>query len=182
MTRRIIALFSGALFPGTLFLGLVLAVALPAPVLWAEQQLHALGPHSGRPLPRFVSQRHSKANMRRGPDYTFDTDWVLQHRGQPLQVVAEYDVWRRVRTRDGVGGWVHVSQLSSRRTVLVLDDRTALRARPEPRAPVRALAEAGAILTLQSCDPVWCRVSHDRLRGWVPRMAVWGSDSDLDPE
>lgn len=171
MTRRIIALITG----------LLIAFAIPATDLRAgPDQLRARGAHSGLPLPRFVSQRYSRANMRRGPDYKFDTDWILQHRGQPLMVVAEYDVWRKLRTRDGIGGWVHVSQLSSRRTVTVLEDRSALRARPEPRANLRALAEAGSILTLHDCDAGWCRLSHDRLRGWMLQDAIWGTDADLD--
>ncbi len=38
----------------------------------------------------------------------------------PVEVLAKYDVWRRVRDADGEIGWVHVAMLSSARTALVV--------------------------------------------------------------
>lgn len=172
MTRILIALLIG-----------VVSLSAHAPPLRAEgAELHAIGPSSGLPIPRFVSMRHKKGNVRRGPSLQYRVDWTLQHLKTPLMVLREYDTWRKVMTHDGIGGWMHVSQLSNMRTIIVLEDQLALRGRAEATAPVKALAEKGAILNLQVCREGWCRISHDRLRGWVPQDAIWGTDRDLVSE
>ncbi|MGY9106763.1 MAG: SH3 domain-containing protein, partial [Alphaproteobacteria bacterium] len=61
--------------------------------------------------PRFVSLRSDLVNMREGPSTEHSVKWVYHREGLPMQVLAEYDVWRRVRDQDGEIGWIHVSLL-----------------------------------------------------------------------
>ncbi len=136
------------------------------------------GPVTNLPLPRYVSLKASEGNARRGPSLTHRIDWVYTRRNMPLQVVAEFGHWRRVRDRDGAGGWVHYSLLSGVRTVIVETDLTALMMKPDPAAPVVARAEAGVIARLGDCAVEWCEISSGRQRGWVPKAALWG----VDPE
>src|SRR5690606_25371254 len=90
------------------------------------------GPVTNLPLPRFVSMRAETANVRRGPSLDQRVDWEFVRRGLPLQIVAEYGQWRRVRDVDGATGWVHHSLLSGARTALVLGEApVALRAAPD---------------------------------------------------
>lgn len=133
------------------------------------------GPETQLPLPRFVSMKAEKANVRRGPSLLHRVDWEFMHRGMPLMVTAEYGHWRKVEDRDGVGGWVHYVMLSSARTAIVEDDDLELHRLPDAEAPVVARAEKGAIVYLKGCDGGWCRVSSKRLRGWVPETALWGT-------
>lgn len=132
------------------------------------------GPVTQLPLPRFVSLKTDEANARRGPGTNQRIDWVFQRRDMPLQIVAEYENWRRVADRDGAGGWVHYSMLSGVRTVLVEKDMTALRSRPESGAPVKAYAESGVIARLGDCVPGWCQITADGQRGWAETAALWG--------
>lgn len=132
------------------------------------------------PIPRFVSLKADEANVRRGPGTDHRIDWVFTRRDMPLQVVGEFSNWRRVADRDGAGGWVHYTLLSGVRTVIVDRDMTALRARPDPEAPVAAYAEAGVIARLGECRQGWCRISADGERGWVEVTSLWGA-SGADP-
>src|ERR1700744_1371673 len=68
---------------------------------------------------RYVSQRTEKAYLREGPTYAHRVLWVYGHKGYPFAVIAEFDVWRRVRAADGAVGWMSASMLSDQRTVLV---------------------------------------------------------------
>src|ERR1700761_5137825 len=68
---------------------------------------------------RYVSQRADKAYMREGPSFGHRITWVYRHRGYPFAVLAQYDVWRRVRAADGTVGWISAQMLSDRRTVLI---------------------------------------------------------------
>ena len=130
------------------------------------------------PIPRFVSLKASEGNVRRGPSLSHRIDWVFSRRDMPLEETDEYGHWRRVRDRDGQGGWIHYSLLSGIRTVIVEEDMVALQMKPDPEAPVNARVEAGVIAELDDCLPDWCRVEADGYRGWVRKSALWGVGAD----
>lgn len=75
---------------------------------------------SGLPVPRYVSLKSDRVNMRNGPGTDYPTAWVYRRAGLPLEVIKEYEGWRQVRDADGAAGWVLQSFLSGRRTALVL--------------------------------------------------------------
>lgn len=136
------------------------------------------GPVTNLPLPRFVSLKASEANVRRGPSLTHRIDWVFTARGMPLQVVGEYGHWRRVRDRDGVGGWVHYTLLSGARTGLVESARAYLYSRPDPSAQVNAELEAGVLVELEKCSAEWCQGRAGGYKGWVAKADLWGVGAD----
>jgi SH3-like domain-containing protein len=130
------------------------------------------------PLPRYVSLKAAEGNVRRGPSLSHRIDWVYKRRGLPLQITAEYGHWRRVRDRDGAGGWIHYSLLSGVRTVLVQKDLLPLRRVAAPDAQVVANLEFGVIARLGKCNPDWCRITADGYSGWARKSALWGVDAD----
>ncbi|MBV2359535.1 aspartyl-trna synthetase [Thalassococcus sp. CAU 1522] len=136
------------------------------------------GPVTNLPLPRFVSLKAAEGNVRRGPSLTHRIDWVYKRRNMPLEITAEHGHWRRVRDRDGAGGWVHYSLLSGVRTVLVEQDMVDLHVRPEETAPVSARLELGVIARLGDCNPDWCRLTAGGYKGWAPKTALWGVRPD----
>lgn len=126
------------------------------------------------PIPRFVSLKASEANVRRGPSLSHRIDWVFQRRDMPLEITAEHGHWRRVRDRDGVGGWVHYSLISGTRYVLVEEDMLALHLRPDPATPITARLELGVVARLGKCGPKWCRLTSSGYKGWAQKAALWG--------
>lgn len=148
---------------------IILAIALAVPAAGAER-----GQVTNLPIPRFVSLKADEGNVRRGPSLSHRIDWVFKRRNMPLEVTGEYGHWRRVRDRDGQGGWVHYALLSGARHVIVERDLTPLRVKPDPQAAINAYAEAGVVARLGSCGLDWCRISAGGADGWVPKTAVWG--------
>jgi len=134
----------------------------------------ARGPVTNLPLPRFVSMEASKGNVRRGPSLTHRIDWVFTQKGMPLQITAEYGNWRRVRDRDGAGGWMHYSLLSGARTVIVEADMADLLAQPQPDARRVARLESGVIARVKECTRDWCRLSVAGIDGWTVKADIWG--------
>ena len=126
------------------------------------------------PIPRYVSLKASKANVRRGPSLTHRIDWIFKRRNMPLVVTAEHGHWRRVQDRDGAGGWVHYSLLSGNRTVIVQADMLPLNVRPEPTTPMVAQLELGVIAQLGKCSTEWCRISAGGYKGWARKENIWG--------
>jgi SH3-like domain-containing protein len=132
------------------------------------------GPVTGLPLPRYVSLKACEGNVRRGPSLTHRIDLVLMRRGMPLEITAEYGHWRRVRDKDGAGGWVHYSLLSGVRTVIVERDLLALYVKADAQTQVQAYVEAGVVARLGECVALWCRITADGYRGWADKSALWG--------
>ncbi|WP_333793121.1 SH3 domain-containing protein [Hyphomicrobium sp.] len=141
------------------------------------------GTASGLPLPRFVSLKADRVNLRAGPGTDYPTSWVYRRAGLPMEVIGEFEAWRQVRDSEGATGWVLQSLLSGRRTALVTpwDLKSGQQA---PQLPVRnsdseraravAIVEAGVIANVHSCDGRWCSVSIDRFRGYMPQKQLWG--------
>ena len=138
---------------------------------------------SGLPVPRFVSLKSDRVNMRKGPGTDYPTAWVYRRAGLPLEVIKEFEGWRQVRDADGAAGWVLQSFLSGRRTALVLPwdvkpgaaaPKVALRDDDSERAYPVAMVEAGVIANIATCDGRWCRVSIDKFRGYIEQKKLWG--------
>lgn len=152
----------------------LLAIMLAVP---AMAQQGDIGPVTSLPLPRYVSLKASKAFIRRGPSQTHRIDWVMSHRGTPLQVTAEYGNWLRVVDADGAGGWVHRSLLSGVRTVVVTDTQATIFEIANGDSQPIASAEKGVIARLEACQIEWCFITVDGFEGWVLKIAVWGVDA-----
>lgn len=149
--------------------GLVMAVS---GVQAAEEQER--GAVTNLPLPRFVSMKAAEGNVRRGPSLTHRIDWVYTRRDMPLEITAEYGHWRRVRDRDGAGGWVHYSLLSGVRTVIIEEDMLDVHTRPDLTSPIDAKLKVGVIARLGDCEEDWCEVTAGGYSGWARKTALWG--------
>jgi SH3-like domain-containing protein len=159
-----------------------LAVAIAVPNAGAQEQPAEqpaeLGPETNLPLPRFVSLRGGKVNVRRGPGLEYRIDWVFQRSGLPVRVIDEYGNWRRIADSDDAGGWVYHALLTGRRMALVTDPEVTFRAEPADTATATAHAEQGVVAHLLQCLADWCLVESGGSEGWVPKSAVWGVDAD----
>ncbi len=150
--------------------------------LWgaAAQDAYAGGGSATKPmLPRFASLKREKTNVRVGPGTQYPIRWVYQQQGLPVEIIAEFANWRRVRGSDGSDGWVHSALLSARRTALAAPWSAVslnLRARPSERAAVVARLQPRVPVRLKRCDRTWCAVdvAGQNLSGYVRQVKLWG--------
>lgn len=160
--------------------------AATAPVVTAAQtssqpsiqppaDLPEKGADSGLPLPRFVSLAAERVNARTGPGSRYPIAWQYQRRGLPVEVVAEYEYWRRIRDHDGTETWVHKNLTSGKRYAVVEGGVRSLFRKPDADTEVLLTAEAGVQARLRKCpDAMWCQVEIAGTRGWMPRSWLWG--------
>lgn len=160
------------------------AAALPmAGANSGQQQTPQAAAGSGLPLPRFVSAKSDRVNLRTGPGTDYPASWVFRRAGLPLEVIKEFEGWRQVRDAEGTTGWVLQSLLSGRRTALVLPWEVKPET-PPPQVHVKssdsesastvAIVEAGVIANIASCDGRWCAVSIDKFHGYIAQKQLWG--------
>jgi len=165
------------LFAAAPFLAAVLSVAP------AAHAADSTGP-SGLPLPRFVSTRSAPINVRVGPGTKYDISWVFKQPGLPVEIIQEYDTWRKIRYVDGDEGWIHQSLLIARRTALVEPfggtEKAALRTDAKDDAPLRAWLGAGFLVSVDHCSNGWCQIEaaaadgHPAVSGNILEIELWG--------
>jgi SH3-like domain-containing protein len=141
---------------------------------------------SGLPLPRFVTIKSKESTVRVGPGYQYDVAWKYLVGGVPVEVVQEYDVWRKIRDVDGTEGWVHQTALAGTRAGYVLrsvSGEIGLRASASDDGNVVAWVGPGFPVRIQACNGDWCSVSATdnpangpagTYSGWLPETDLWG--------
>lgn len=160
-----------------------LILLLLAPLLCAAAPDPGNGPGPGigsatqLPVPRFVSLRSDKVNVRAGPGFQYPVNWVYQRKGLPIEIIGEFDVWRQILAPDGGTGWVHEATIRARRGFYVTADQAALRTGPSAGAGVVAYLKQGVTGVLMRCnaDNDYCKVATDHETGYLARSDFWGA-------
>lgn len=170
-----------ALFGIFVFLFCLAAADMPQMAFAQESdETDTLGP-SGLPLPRFVSIKPARVNVRVGPGRNYSVVFSYQKQGLPVEITQEYDQWRKIRDADGDEGWVYQSLLSGRRTAMVTpwqknrSKLATLREQPNENAALTAELEPGVIGTIHQCDGNWCELDINHIRGWITQDQLWGA-------
>lgn len=127
------------------------------------------------PLPRFVSIRADKVYARTGPGTRYPIKWVYQRRDLPVEIIQEFDTWRKIRDIDGEEGWVHQSLLSGQRfAIMNADQGRPIYRDPQEGSRAVAILQPGVILELDSCKKQWCEVRVSDFSGWIHYDFLWG--------
>lgn len=127
------------------------------------------------PMPRFVSLASSHINVRAGPGKKYPITWVYTQKNRPVEIILEYDAWRKIRDRDGEEGWVHSALLSGRRFGLtVVDPHTVLYKKPQDTARKLLKFNPLVLVSVKSCDGTWCKASSGDIQGYIKEKSLWG--------
>jgi len=160
----------------------MLAVTILVPTLLGSSLGSAsgseLGDRSGLPLPRFVSVKSKPANVRVGPGVDYPLRWTFVRRHLPVEILAEFGTWRRIRDADGEEGWILAALLFGRRTALIAPWSAAkpvrLLNRSGQNARVNAVVEPRVLVRVETCTGTWCHVRAQTFSGYVRQSRLWG--------
>jgi SH3-like domain-containing protein len=129
-------------------------------------------------LPRFASLRSDEVNLRVGPGENYPIEWVLKRKDMPIEIIEQFENWRRVQDWQGDKGWLLDRMITAKREVVVNGTVRALHQAPDVASPIVARAEPGVIARLIALQGPWCRIEADGYSGWLRRDEVWGVLAD----
>jgi SH3-like domain-containing protein len=165
----------------------LLAILNAVVVLGANVATAAEQNTDGLPLPRFATTRSAPINVRVGPGQKYDLAWIFTKPNMPIEIVAEFDIWRKIRDFDGSEGWIQQNLLSGARAGLVAPWKPGanipLLAGASADASIRAYLGTGFRVDVRKCDGNWCQVdatSHDAsghsqtYSGYLKQSDIWG--------
>ncbi len=127
------------------------------------------------PIPRFVTIKFNEVNARTGPAIDCPIKWIFIKKQEPVEIIAEYEQWRKVQDIDGEGGWIHLSALSSKRSVILISDKIVpIISKPGKSQNIIAKLEPGIRCDLIKCEDQWCQIACQSYKGWIAKNLLWG--------
>ena len=125
--------------------------------------------------PYWASIASGKAMTRSGPATNYPGLWLYQRRDLPVRVLKKYESWRLIQDPDGEKGWMLVTLLSDRRTVMIkAGEPRPIRDDRNEGARVRYRAEPGVVGRVDKCGGGWCRIEIGKRDGYIRIADLYG--------
>ena len=133
------------------------------------------GSVTGLEIPRFVSLKSNDVNMRVGPSVNYPIKLKYVFQNYPLEIIDEFDVWRKSKDHEGNIGWIHKSLIKGDRFILINHNTNRdVNLYNIPNGKIIGIIKKNNILDLNLCILDWCKVSKDKVTGWVLKENIWG--------
>ena len=121
----------------------------------------------------FVSLKKNKVNVRYGPSFDSDIKYVYKKINLPLKQIDKKENFRRIIDLKNNSGWIHISQLKKSNSVITTKNKVLFK-KPTSFAKPIAQIEKGRLLIVEKCEQNWCRISSEKLKGWIKKVDIWG--------
>jgi SH3-like domain-containing protein len=133
---------------------------------------------TGLALPRMVSLRSNMINARSGPGARYPISWVYRQKYAPVEITAEFELWRKIKDWKGSESWVHKSMLSGKRSVkLITPGESNVYEDPDYKSKVIARAEEEVVGLIKKCPAgsEFCLIKFDNsIEGWIQKSNLFG--------
>tara|TARA_A100001037_G_scaffold233986_1_gene212681 strand:+ start:154 stop:702 length:549 start_codon:yes stop_codon:yes gene_type:complete len=149
---------------------IILIIVLINSNLYAQK-----GSVTGLNIPRFVSLKSNDVNLRIGPSINYPIELKYIQKNYPIEIIDEFDVWRKIKDHEANIGWIHKSLIKGDRYILTgvkRDNEVNIYNRPNGK--VIGLIKKNNILSLNNCIINWCNVHNTKIKGWVLKANIWG--------
>ena len=123
---------------------------------------------------KFLSLKRDKANVRFGPSRNSPIKYIYKKINLPLKQIDKKENFRKIVDFKNNSGWIHVSQLKSSNSIIILEDKILFKKASIFSRPVVKLKK-GRLLVINKCQINWCKVKTDGYSGWIKNDNVWGS-------
>ena len=133
------------------------------------------GKVTGLKIPRFVSLKSDNVNLRVGPSTNYPITLKYISLNLPVEIIDEFDVWRQARDHNGTIGWLHKSLIKGERYILTgYKTEKEINLYNRPNGKIIGIIKKNNILDLEICLINWCKVSQNKIKGWLLKKNVWG--------
>ena len=121
----------------------------------------------------FLILKNNKVNVRHGPGFDFPIKFIYKKKNLPVKVIDKNENFRRIIDLKKNSGWIHSSQLSKKKSIIILKDKILFKKPTEYSKPVAKIL-TGRLLIIKNCKKEWCKIIVDNYSGWVKTDNVWG--------
>ena len=122
----------------------------------------------------FLSLKNSEVNLRQGPSFEYPIKLTYKKKYLPVIILDISDAWRKIKDFENNSGWVHISQLSKKKTALNSRNNSILYRKPTIYSKPIARLEIGRLVLIKKCKEKWCKITSGGFKGWVFESSLWG--------
>ena len=79
---------------------------------------------------RFLSLKNSEVNLRQGPSFKHPVKLIYKKKYLPILILNKSETWRKTKDFENNSGWIHISQLSKKRSALNMKNNSVLYRKP----------------------------------------------------
>ena len=133
------------------------------------------GPVTNLDMPRFVSLKSNDVNLRVGPSVNYPIELKYTQNNLPVEIIDEFDVWRKIKDSENNIGWLHKSLIKGERYILTgYKNEKEINLYNRPNGKIIGVIKKNNILDLKMCIINWCKVSQNKIKGWLLKKNIWG--------
>ena len=122
----------------------------------------------------FLSLKNNEVNLRQGPSFEYPIKFIYQKKYLPVKVLDESENWRKIRDLENNSGWIHISQLSKKKTAICIKNNSVLYRKPTIFSKPIAKLEVGRLVLIKKCKTKWCKITTGGFKGWIFESSLWG--------
>ncbi len=121
----------------------------------------------------FLTLRNDKVNLRLGPSFDYPIKIIYKKKYLPVLIKEKSENFRKILDHENNSGWIHISQLSKKKSVITLTD-LILYNRPTIYSKPLVNIKTGRLLIVLKCKNDWCKIKSDKYSGWIKKEEIWG--------
>ena len=122
----------------------------------------------------FLSLKNNKVNLRQGPSFEYPIKLVYKKKYLPVIIIDKSGTWRQIKDFENNSGWIHISQLSRKRSGINIKNNSIIYKKPTIYSKPIAKLEVGRLVSIKKCKTKWCKIATGGHTGWIFKDSLWG--------
>ena len=122
----------------------------------------------------FLTLKNIKVNLRQGPSFEYPIKLVYKKKYFPVIIIDKSETWRQIKDFENNSGWIHISQLSKRKSAINIKDNSIIYKKPSIYSKPIARLEVGRLVLIKKCNVKWCKITSGGFNGWIKKNYLWG--------
>ena len=122
----------------------------------------------------FLSLKNNEVNLRQGPSLEYPIKLIYKKKYLPVIILDKSETWRKIRDFENNTGWIHVSQLSKKKSAINIKDNSVIHKKPTIYSKPIVKLENGRLVLINKCKIKWCKVTSGNYSGWIIKSSLWG--------
>ena len=112
--------------------------------------------------------------MRQGPSFEYPIKLIYKKKYLPVIILDKSETWRKIRDFENNSGWIHVSQLSKKKSAINIKNNSIIYKKPTIYSKPIARLEVGRLVIIKRCKLKWCKIITGDFNGWIKKKYLWG--------
>ena len=125
-------------------------------------------------ISNFLSLKNDKVNLRQGPSFEYPIKLIYKKKYLPVVVIDRSETWRQIRDHENNFGWIHVSQLSKKKSGINIVNNSVVYKKSTIFSKPIVILEMGRLVLIDKCKNDWCKIKTGGYKGWTLKETLWG--------